>query len=83
MDWENRNTVDKNRVDELVELYESLGYEVRIERNKGQLAKDMDCDPDDDCDACELKKECFAHGEYYTVYTRKKKTSKSNKEELI
>ena len=29
--WERGFTVEKNRVDEYVELYESIGYEVRVE----------------------------------------------------
>ncbi|MFX0004820.1 MAG: hypothetical protein ACFE9C_10860 [Candidatus Hodarchaeota archaeon] len=30
-DWERGFTVEKNRVAEYVELYESIGYEVRVE----------------------------------------------------
>ena len=30
-DWEKGFTVEENRVDEYVELYESIGYEVRVE----------------------------------------------------
>ena len=30
-DWERGFTVEENRVDEYVELYESIGYEVRVE----------------------------------------------------
>ncbi len=30
-DWERGFTVEENRVEEYVELYESIGYEVRVE----------------------------------------------------
>ncbi|MFX1415132.1 MAG: hypothetical protein ACFFA2_15065 [Promethearchaeota archaeon] len=30
-DWERGFTVEENRVNEYVELYESIGYEVRVE----------------------------------------------------
>jgi hypothetical protein len=61
MEWEKRNTVGKDRVDELVELYESLGFEVKVERFTG---------PENAADACDT---CYGDpaGEYYVIYTKR------------
>ena len=62
MDWEARNTVGKDRVAELSELYESLGFEVKVERYTG---------PENADEVCES---CYGDpaGEYFVIYTRKK-----------
>ena len=62
MSWQKRNTVGKDRVAELTELYQSLGFEVKVEPFAG---------PDQPGDACDS---CYgnAAGEYYIIYTRKK-----------
>lgn len=62
MEWEKRNTVGKDRVTELTELYESLGFEVKVERYAG---------PENGGEVCEG---CYGDsaGEYFVVYTRKK-----------
>jgi hypothetical protein len=61
VDWQQRNTVGKDRVEELTELYKSLGFEVKVERFSG---------PDQTGEACDS---CYgnAAGEYYIIYTRK------------
>ena len=43
-DWKKRNITDEKRVDEFIELYESLGYEVKVENYKSQN--------NDDCNEC-------------------------------
>ncbi len=64
--WEKRNTVGKDRVDELTELYESLDFEVKVERYAG---------PEDAEEVCES---CYGDpsGEYFIIYTRKIKDVK-------
>lgn len=61
MEWEKRNTVGKDRVDELKELYESLGFDVKIERYAGSDNADETCNV------------CFSGpaGEYYIIYTKR------------
>jgi len=61
MDWERRNTVGRDRVDELTELYESLGFEVKVERHTGLENADEICES------------CYGDpaGEYFIIYTRK------------
>jgi len=62
MSWLQRNTVGKDRIEELTELYQSLGFEVKVERFAG---------PNQPGEACES---CYGSsaGEYYIIYTRKK-----------
>ena len=53
--------MDKSRLEELVQLYESLDFEVKIEpftKLPGSV---------DECDLC------LNGGEYFVIYTRKKK----------
>jgi hypothetical protein len=58
MDWQQRNTVGSDRVEELCELYRSLGFEVKVEP--------VTVAPDDT--ACQG---CYAGpGEYFVIYTR-------------
>ncbi len=61
MPWEKRNIVGKDRVDELKELYESLGFEVKVERFTG---------PENTAEVCNT---CYGDpaGEYYVIYTRR------------
>ena len=60
--WEKRNIIEKERVNEFVELYEDIGFEVMVE----------DFDPDNfegDCNECmKLEPE-----RYRVIYTRKMK----------
>ena len=62
MFWQKRNTVGKDRVAELTELYQSLGFEVKVERFTGPDQ------PGETCDSCYGN----SAGEYYIIYTRKK-----------
>lgn len=58
-EWQIRNTVGPDRVQELTELYEELGYEVKVESYKT-------CNKDEDvCDTC------LDGGEFFIIYTRK------------
>lgn len=58
--WERRSSYDEPRLSELVEMYQELGYEVRLEA--------LDLEEEPGCSAC-LK----ANPEQFkTVYTRKK-----------
>lgn len=62
--WERRFTADALRAREAIELYTSLGYEVRLEAiQPSQLSPA--------CGDCRVAT-CFA---YQTIYTRKKHTS--------
>jgi hypothetical protein len=62
MEWQKRNTVGLDRVDELKELYESLGFEVKIERFETPEKADEACST------------CYGDpaGEYYIIYTKKR-----------
>lgn len=64
MSWQKRNTVGKDRVEELTDLYKSLGFEVKVEPFKG---------PDQPGEVCES---CYgnAAGEYFVIYTRTKES---------
>ncbi len=61
--WKKKFTCDADRVDEFVEMYESIGFEVRVE----PVSPD---DPDLTCQAC------FGGNRegYKTIYTRPKKS---------
>ncbi|TKJ40041.1 hypothetical protein CEE37_09905 [candidate division LCP-89 bacterium B3_LCP] len=62
MTWQQRNTVGKDRVEELTELYESLGYAVKVDRFTGPETSDETCDS------------CYGDpsGEYFIIYTKKR-----------
>jgi hypothetical protein len=68
-DWEKGFTVEENRVNEYVELYESIGYEVRVEP----------ATPDEmeDCQEC-LKAD---FGDLRTIYIKRTK-NKENEMDL-
>lgn len=59
--WVRRNLADPTRVEELTELYASLGYEV-----KTQHLRPADLDPQ--CSACAMVAAC---GSSVVIYTRK------------
>ncbi|MFX1254639.1 MAG: hypothetical protein ACFFCZ_23710 [Promethearchaeota archaeon] len=66
--WTRQFTIEEHRVSEYVELYESLGYEVRVEPVvPGEK---------DECQVC-YETEC---NKYRTIYTRSKQ--REVKEEL-
>ena len=58
-EWQIRNTVGPDRVQELTELYEELGYEVKVESYKT-------CEEDQE--ACST---CLDGGEYFIILTRR------------
>ncbi len=62
MEWQKRNTVGKDRLGELTELYKSLGFEVKVERFTG---------PEETREICQS---CYGDpaGEYYVIYTKRK-----------
>jgi hypothetical protein len=63
MDWQKRNTVGEDRVKEFCELYESLGFEVKVEP--------VAVAPEDT--ACQG---CYAGpGKYYVIFTRRSENS--------
>lgn len=68
MEWTYRNTTVKDRLDELVEMYESLEFEVRVEKYGTESSTD---DKVSEADSCEFKDGCMSGGEYYKIYTRK------------
>ena len=60
--WERRFTADFQRAAEAVELYTTLGYEVRAESMRPEEFTDQ-------CEGCRS----LAAQEFKTIYTRKKK----------
>ncbi len=59
--WQRRFTADEQRIQEVVELYKELGYEVRMEPvTTGELQ--------DDCHECQASSSL----RLFTVYTRKR-----------
>lgn len=59
--WERRFTADAQRVEEVIELYSKLGYEVRVEPVRSEEIHD-DCT---DCHSLVIAK-------FKTVYTRRR-----------
>ena len=57
--WERRSILSEPRLSEAVEMYEELGFEVRVE------PVDLEC-MDEDC------KECFVGEDCRVIYTRKR-----------
>ncbi len=62
--WQLQFTTDQSRLSEMVELYESLGYEVRLESACGEL-------PLPECASCY---EVFCE-KYKTIFIRRKNLS--------
>ena len=58
--WERRFTADMQRIKEAIELYRSLGYEVRVESARSAPQTE-------DCTPCHSEASQFK-----TIYTRKK-----------
>ncbi len=57
-DWQRRNTVGEDRIKELTDLYQSLGFEVKVEP--------VTVSPEDT--ACQG---CYeGPGQYFIIYTR-------------
>ena len=69
--WIKKFTCDADRVDEFVEMYESIGFEVRVES----------VSPDDPALTCQA---CFVGNRegYKTIYTRPMETTNSPKTEV-
>lgn len=63
--WERRSVTEEKRIVELVELYESLGFEVHLE----SLSQELITTIGEDC------KECFNQNwdNFKVIYTRKLK----------
>jgi hypothetical protein len=59
MEWEKAFTVEKERVQEYVELYESMGYEVKVVSAES-------CDEREEC------KVCLVPEKYVEILIRKK-----------
>jgi|Deesub1362A_J573_1020465.scaffolds.fasta_scaffold00192_41 hypothetical protein len=62
--WEKAFTIEKERMKEFVDMYESMGYEVKIEETEG-------CGMDDGGN-CSV---CYLSGDYVTIYIRRKDLS--------
>lgn len=67
--WVKQNTIDEPRLSELVELYESLGFEVHLEEVRPQEVRPQPATKDEkECIKClEAKLD-----RYKTIYTRPK-----------
>lgn len=61
--WEKRTTYDEPRLSELVEMYEEMGFEVRLEP----------FEPEDDSGCQECMK--LDKNRYKTIFVRKKETT--------
>ena len=71
--WMRRFVADEPRLSEVVELYKSIGYEVRLESAVfDQISEE--------CRKCLLYKDC---DKYKMIYTRPKKRGRTGKEEVI
>jgi hypothetical protein len=58
--WKKRSTLDEPRLSEMVDAYEAIGFEVRIEP--------LDCEQEFACTECMRA----SPKKYATIYTRKK-----------
>ena len=71
--WIRRFVADEPRLSEAVELYKSIGYEVKLEPAVfDQISEE--------CGKCLLQEDC---DKYKTIYTRPKKKGCKGKEEAI
>jgi hypothetical protein len=61
--WERRFIADRQRAEEMIALYEELGFEVAADPIRPE-------DMDDDCEDCQL----LAQLQFQMIYTRKKPT---------
>ena len=61
-EWKKMFTIEKHRADEYVELYKSLGYEVKVTEAKS-------CDLKEGCDIC------YAGGDYVEIWIKEKNKS--------
>jgi hypothetical protein len=59
--WVKRTVVGKDRLQELVDLYQELGFKVKVEVYKNAVIASEECDA------------CFENTtqEYYIIYTKK------------
>lgn len=64
--WERKSVADEPRLSELVELYQSLGFEVHLELAFSEGNGE-----------CQLCFEGQPKGKYMVIYTRKKEASKN------
>ena len=71
--WIRRFVADEPRLSEAVELYKSIGYEVKL---KPAVFDQIS----EECGKCLLHKDC---DKYKTIYTRPKKKGHKGKEEAI
>ena len=67
-EWEKRNVIEKERVDELINLYKDIGFEVLVEDFKPEKSEK-------ECSEC-MK---VNPGKYKVIYTRKVKSEKWKK----
>ena len=58
-EWKKAFTIEKERAQEFVELYESMGYEVKV-------VDAAECDFKGEC------KVCYLHGDYVEIFIREK-----------
>ena len=58
-EWKKAFTIEKDRAKEYVELYESMGYEVKV-------VDAAECDFKGEC------KVCYLHGDYVEIFIREK-----------
>ena len=57
--WKKAFTIEKHRAREYIELYESMGYEVKV-------VDAAECDFKEEC------KVCYLHGDYVEIFIREK-----------
>ena len=69
--WMRQFVADEPRLSEAVELYKSIGYEVRLEPPVFDQTSE-------ECSQCVLHRDC---NKYKTIYTRPKKKGHKGKEE--
>jgi hypothetical protein len=71
--WERKSIADEPRLSELVEMYKSLGLEVRLE----PVLTEEEAD-EEECKECRICFEGQPKDKYMVIYTRKKADSKSD-----
>ncbi len=66
-EWKKAFTIEKERAQEYIELYESMGYDVKV-------VDAAECDFKDGC------KVCYLHGDYVEIFIREKSNESEESE---
>jgi|Deesub1362B_J571_1020462.scaffolds.fasta_scaffold00039_48 cobyrinic acid a,c-diamide synthase len=67
-EWKKAFTIEKERAQEYIELYESMGYDVRV-------VDAAECDLKDEC------RVCYLHGDYVEIFIKERSDESEGEQE--